>query len=324
MRRRDFVTLLGGTAAWPLAARAQQRALPVIGFLGNGEQGEDTLAAFRSGLNDAGYVEGRNVAIEYASAHGEYDRLPALAAELVQRRVAVIFATAPTNAVYAAKAATSTIPIVFVTGGDPVKLGFVASLNRPGGNVTGVSYFTTELTPKRLELVRELVPGVAAIAVLSNPASTRTQSDESDIEAAARSVGQRIVIMHAGTAGEIDTAFSIMAQQRAGALLVVGDAFLTSRRRQIAALAARNLIPAICNNYLYVVAGGLMSYGDDRLESQRQAGRYIGRILNGEKPADLPVLQPTKFQFVINLKAAKALGITIPDKLIALADEVIE
>ena len=324
MRRRDFITLLCGTAAWPLAARAQQRALPVIGFLGNGEQGADTLAAFRSGLNDAGYVEGRNVAIEYASAHGEYDRLPALAAELVQRRVAVIFATAPTNAVYAAKAATSTIPIVFVTGGDPVKLGFVASLNRPGGNVTGVCYFTTELAPKRLELVRELVPGVAAIAVLSNPANTRTQSDESDIEAAARSVGQRIVILHAGTAGEIDTAFSIMAQQGAGALLVVGDAFLTSRRDQIAALAARNLIPAVYNNYLYVVAGGLMSYGDDRLESQRQAGRYIGRILNGEKPADLPVLQPTKFQFVINLTAAKALGLTFPPSFLLRADEVIQ
>ena len=323
MKRRDFIALLGG-AAWPLAARAQQPASPVIGFLGNGEQGEGTLAAFRSGLNDAGYVEGHNVAIEYASAHGEYDRLPALAAELVQRRVAVIFATAPTNAVYAAKAATSTIPIVFVTGGDPVKLGFVASLSRPGGNVTGVSYFTTELTLKRLELVRELVPGVAAIAVLSNPANTRTQSDESDIEAAARSVGQRIVILHAGTAGEIDTAFSIMAQQGAGALLVVGDAFLTSRRDQIAALAARNLIPAVYNNYLYVVAGGLMSYGDDRLESQRQAGRYIGHILNGEKPADLPVLQPTKFQFVINLKTAKALGITFPTSLLVPADEVIE
>ena len=322
MRRRDFITLLCGTAAWPLAARAQQRALPVIGFLGNGEQGADTLAAFRSGLNDAGYVEGHNVAIEYASAHGEYDRLPALAAELVQRRVAVIFATAPTNAVYAAKAATSTIPIVFVTGGDPVKLGFVASLNRPGGNVTGVCYFTTELAPKRLELVRELVPGVATIAVLSNPASTRT--DEGDIEAAARSVGQRIVILHAGTAGEIDTAFSIVAQQGAGALLVVGDAFLTSRRDQIAALAARNLIPAVYNNYLYVVAGGLMSYGDDRLESQRLAGRYIGRILNGEKPANLPVLQPTKFQFVINLKAAKELGITFPLSFQLRADEVIE
>jgi len=321
MKRRDFIALLGG-AAWPLAARAQQPASPVIGFLGNGEQGADTLAAFRSGLNDAGYVEGHNVAIEYASAHGEYDRLPALAAELVQRRVAVIFATAPTNAVYAAKAATSTIPIVFVTGGDPVKLGFVASLNRPGGNVTGVSYFTTELTPKRLELVRELVPGVATIAVLSNPASTRT--DEGDIEAAARSVGQRIVILHAGTAGEIDTAFSIMAQQRTGALLVVGDAFLTSRRDQIAALAARNLIPAVYNNYLYVVAGGLMSYGDDRLESQRLAGRYIGRILNGEKPANLPVLQPTKFQFVINLKTAKALGIAFPLSHQLLADEVIE
>ena len=322
MRRREFITLLGGAAAWPPAVRAQQRALPVIGFLGNGEQGADTLAAFRSGLNDAGYVEGHNVAIEYASAHGEYDRLPALAAELVQRRVAVIFATAPTNAVYAAKAATSTIPIVFVTGGDPVKLGFVASLNRPGGNVTGVSYFTTELTPKRLELVRELVPGVATIAVLSNPASTRT--DEGDIEAAARSVGQRIVILHAGTAGEIDTAFSIMAQQGAGALLVVGDAFLTSRRDQIATLAVRNLIPVIYNNYLYVVAGGLMSYGDDRLESQRLAGRYIGRILNGEKPANLPVLQPTKFQFVINLKAAKALGLTFPLSFQLRADEVIE
>ena len=322
MRRRDFITLLCGTAAWPLAARAQQRALPVIGFLGNGEQGADALAAFRGGLNDEGYVEGLNVAIEYASAHGEYDRLPALAAELVQRRVAVIFATAPTNAVYAAKAATSTIPIVFVTGGDPVKLGFVASLSRPGGNVTGVSYFTTELTLKRLELVRELVPGVATIAVLSNPASTRT--DEGDIEAAARSVGQRIVILHAGTAGEIDTAFSIMAQQGAGALLVVGESFLTSRRDQIAALAARNLIPAVYNNYLYVVAGGLMSYGDDRLESQRLAGRYIGRILNGEKPADLPVLQPTKFQFVINLTAAKALGLTFPLSFQLRADEVIE
>jgi len=324
MKRRDFITVLGAAVAWPLAASAQQPALPVIGFLGNGEQGEGTLAAFRSGLNDAGYVEGRNVAIEYASAHGEYDRLPALAAELVQRRVAVIFATAPTNAVYAAKAATSTIPIVFVTGGDPVKLGFVASLNRPGGNVTGVSYFTTELTPKRLELVRELVPGVATIAVLSNPAGARTQYDEGDIEAAARSVGQRIVIFPASTTIEIDIAFSIMAQQRVGALLVLGDAFLTSRRNQITARAARNLIPAIYNNYLYAMAGGLMSYGDDRLESQRQAGRYVGRVLNGEKPADLPVLQPTKFQCVINLKAAKELGITFPLSFQLRADEVIE
>ena len=324
MRRRDFTLLGGAAAAWPLAARGQQLALPVIGFLGNGEQGADALAAFHGGLSDAGYVEGRNVIIEYASAHGEYERLPVLAAELVRLRVAVILATAPTNTVYAAKAATSTIPIVFVTGGDPVKLGFVPSLGRPGGNVTGVSFFTTELTPKRLELIRELVPGVATIAVLSNPAGARTQYDEGDIEAAARSVGQRIVIFPASTTIEIDIAFSIMAQQRVGALLVLGDAFLTSRRNQITARAARNLIPAIYNNYLYAMAGGLMSYGDDRLESQRQAGRYVGRVLNGEKPADLPVLQPTKFQCVINLKAAKELGITFPLSFQLRADEVIE
>jgi putative ABC transport system substrate-binding protein len=324
MKRREFITLLGGAAAWPFAAHAQQRALPVIGLLGNGDQGKDALAAFRSGLKDAGYVEGRNMIIEYSSVHGEYDRLRELAAELVQRKVSVIFTTAPTNSVRAAKAATSTIPIVFVTGGDPVKLGFVASLNHPGGNVTGVTYFTSELTPKRLELVRELVPGVATIAVLSNPASTRTKSDESSIEEAAHSMGQRIIILHASTTEEIDTAFSIMVQQRIGALLISGDAFFTSHRDQIATLAARNLIPAVYNNYLYVVAGGLMSYGDDRLESQRQGAYYVGRVLKGEKPADLPVLQPTKFQFVINLKAAKALGLTVPLSILLRADEVIE
>jgi putative ABC transport system substrate-binding protein len=298
--------------------------LPVVGVLGNSEQGADALAAFHGGLNDEGYFEGHNVAIEYASAHDEYDQLTELAAKLVQRPVTVILATAPANTVYEAKAATSTIPIVFVTGGDPIKLGFVASLSRPGGNVTGVSFFTTELTPKRLELTRELVPGVATIAVLSNPASIRTKSDENGIEVAARNVGQKIIILRASTASEIDTAFSIMVQQRAGALLVIGDAFLTSHRNQIAALAARNLIPAVYNNYLYVLAGGLMSYGDDQLESQRQAGRYVGRILNGEKPSDLPVLQPTKFQFVINLKAAKALGLIFPLSFQLRANEVIE
>jgi putative ABC transport system substrate-binding protein len=324
MTRHKFIAFLCCYSAWSLTAWAQQRTLPVVGFIGNGEQGTDAMAAFHGGLKDEGYVEGRNVTIEYASAHDEYDRLPELAAKLVQRRVNVILATAPANTVYAAKAVTSTIPIVFVTGGDPVKLGFVASLSRPGGNVTGVSFFTTELAPKRLELARELVPGVDIIAVLSNPVSIRTDSDERNIEILARSLGQRIIILHADTASEIDTAFSVMAQQRVGALLITGDAFFTSHRNQIVALAARNLIPAVYNNYLYVVAGGLMSYGDDRLESQRQAGRYVGRILNGEKPADLPVLQPSKFQCVINLKTAKALGITFPLSIQLRADEVIE
>jgi putative ABC transport system substrate-binding protein len=328
MRRREFITLLGGAAAaWPLAAGAQQRpAMPVIGILsasGPTIPPNDLLsAAFRKGLNEMGYVEGRNVAVEYREAAGQYDRLPALAAELVRRQVTVIYAIGNANSAQAAKAATATIPIVFQNGSDPIKVGLVTSMNRPGGNLTGVVYFSSTLVAKRLEMLRELVPQATVIGFLTNP--TNLISDTTDVQAAARSVGQQMTVLNASTVDEIDRAFAAAAQQRVGALLVDGDTFFNIRRDQFAALAARYKIPASYPTRNFPEAGGLMSYADDRVESGRLGGVYVGRILKGDKPADLPVLQPTKFELVINMKTAKALGLTVPLTLQVAATEVIE
>jgi putative ABC transport system substrate-binding protein len=326
MHRRSFLSLLGGAAsAWPLAARAQQRAVPVIGWLDNGGQAASpvALAAFHKGLGETGFIEGRNVAIEFRLTEGN-DQLPGLVNELVRRQVNVIYATGNSNCAQAAKAATATIPIVFYNGSDPVRVQLVASLNRPGGNVTGVTNYAAELMPKRLELLREIVPQRTTIGYLRNPTNLVSAGNLSDVLAAARSVAQPIVELTATTADEIDAAFATAAQQRISALLVDADAFFYSRRDQIAVLAARYAIPASSDTREYPEAGGLMSYGDDRMETLRQAGVYVGRVLKGEKPTDLPVLQPTRFQFVLNLKTAKALDLDIPLKLHAFADQVIE
>jgi putative ABC transport system substrate-binding protein len=325
MRRRDFIMLLGGAAAWPLAARAQQPRMPVIGFL-NGASPDGYapyVAAFRQGLREAGTVEGQNVTIEYRWAEGHYDRLPALAADLIQRKVTVIAATS-SPAARAAKAATSTVPIVFTTGDDPIKLGLVASLNRPGGNVTGVSNLIVELGSKQLGLLRELAPSTTAIAVLTNPNFPGTERQLRDVEAAARVLGLQLMVLRASSEREIETAFATMARQSGVALLLGVDPFFVERRDHIVALAARHAIPAIYPVREFAVAGGLMSYGSHFADSYRQAGVYTGRIVRGEKPGDLPVQRSTKFEFLINFNTAKALGLAVPNSMQLLADEVIE
>jgi putative ABC transport system substrate-binding protein len=326
MRRREFITLLGrAAAAWPLAARAQQAAMPVIGFLRSTsvERAAHLVAAFRQGLKESGYIEGHNVAIEYRSAEGQYDRLPALAGDLVRRQVAVIVATGGNAPALAAKAATSTIPILF-TGTDPIRAGLVASLNQPGGNVTGVDVLTSETESKRLGLLRELVPKATTIAVLINPRSPSVENHLPDVQSAARSLGLQIRVLNVTDEGEIDTAFGAMARERPDALLINPDPLLSSRREQIVTLANHYKLPALGEWREFAEAGGLMSYGPSHTEPYRLIGIYTGRILKGAKPAELPVIQSTKFELVINLKTAKALGLTIPNTVLIAADEVIE
>ena len=326
MNRRDAIALLGGTAlAWPLGARAQQSALPMIGLLKNTTAGASTLqvAAFRQGLNEMGYDEGRNVAIEYHYADNNYDRLSELAADLVRRPVNLIMA-AGDNPALAAKAATPTIPIVFAVAGDPVQLGVVANLNRPRANVTGVSFFSITVTPKRLGLLHELVPKAKVIGLLANPNNGSAEAEIKEAEAAVRELGCELVVMRATNATDIDTAVATLVQRGAGAIVVAGDALFINRHDQIVALAARYALPASYNLRDYAHAGGLMSYGADIFDIYHQAGVYVGRILRSVKPADLPVMLPTKFPLVINLKTAKALGLTVPPGMLAIADEVIE
>jgi len=325
--RRELLAALGGAvAAWPRAARAQQPALPVVGFIRT-TSADDSLKlveAFRRGLGEAGYVEGRNVLIEYRYAQGQIDRLPALAADLVTRRVAVLAATGGTVSARAAKAATSTIPVVFTTGDDPVKAGLVASLSRPGGNVTGVSVFTARLGAKRLALLHELIPAATTIAILLNPKNPDSEDEAKDVQEAARALGVEILVLYAGTENEIDAAFTKLVEQRTGALMLGADTFFTSQRARIATLSTYLRIPTADSVREFPEAGGFASYGASLAGVYRQAGVYVGRILKGDKPADLPVLLPTAFEFVINLQTAKVIGLTVPDKLLATADEVIE
>jgi len=325
--RREFMMLLGGAAAWPLAARAQQPAMPVIGLLGatSPDADADNLRAFRQGLKDAGYVEGENVASVYRYADNQLDRLPALAAELVHRKVALIAAVHGVPTVVAAKAATATIPILFAVSEDPVRLGLVASLARPGGNVTGINFLSQELAAKRLELLRELVPGAARVAVLVNPANAgQTESTLRDVQSAAPAIGLQIQVLGANTSGEIDAAFATFGRGRPDALFVGSGAYLSSRRVQLVQLAARHAMPAAYVGRQYVEHGGLMSYGANLADAWRQLGDYTGRILKGAKPADLPVVQASKFELVINHQTARMLGLDVPPMLLARADEVIE
>ena len=327
MRRREFVTLLGGTAAaWPLAARAQQSAKPVIGFVGSDSPDlyADRLRAFRLGLKETGFIEGQNVAIEYRWAEGRNDNLPALTVDLIRRQVAVIVATTTPSAL-AAKVATKTIPIVFFVAGDPVELGVVASLNRPGGNLTGATTLTLEVGPKRLELLHQMIPTATAIALLVNPTSPNLAEAQSrDLQTPARTLGLQIHVLRASTDRDFDTVFATLAELRAGGLVVSSDSFFFSRSEQLAVLAARHAVPAIFGFRESAVAGGLMSYGGGLVDSHRWIGVYAGRILKGEKPSDLPVQQSTKVELVINLKTAKALGLEVPPTLLTRADEVIE
>jgi len=326
MTRRAFIALLGGAAAWPIAARAQQPAMPVIGFFSPSSAGTSAymVDGLRRGLAETGYVEGRNVTIEYRWAEGHYDRLPELAAELVRRRVDVIFASGSSAPGLAAKAATSTIPIVFQTGGDPVADGLVPSMNRPGTNVTGVSRVTVLLDSKRLELLHEAVPKASTFALLVNRDSPRTDLVIERVQKAARSLGLAVVIVKVGAEAELDEAFAAIARERAGALLVSTDPAMDRWREKTVALTVQHMLPTMFSNREYILQGGLMSYDSSIVDSFRQAGSYVGRILKGEKPAELPVLEPTKFDFVLNLKTAKAIGLEIPLKMHAFADEVIE
>jgi len=327
MNRRQFISGLGGAAAWPLAARAQQPVLPVVGFIngGSADAGAGFAAGFRKGLGETGYVEGRNVTVEYHWLQGQFDGLPALTTDLVSRRVAVIATPGSTSAAFAAKAATATIPIVFSVGQDPVKLGLVASLARPGGNATGINFFYQEAVAKRLGLLHELVPKAVRIAVLLNPISDPTaETTLQEVEKAGRAIGLQTHVLNASTSREIDMAFATVARERYDALFVAGDGFFASRRAQFATLTAREKIPAAYANRDHVVAGGLMSYGANIVDTFRQVGVYTGNILKGVKPSDLPVVQSTNFQFIINLTAAKALGIDVPPTLLSLADELID
>jgi putative tryptophan/tyrosine transport system substrate-binding protein len=328
MRRREFISLLGGAAvAWPLTASAQQPATPVIGVLISyslDRSGQRLLSAFREGLRESGYEDGRNVAIEYRSAEGQYDRLPALAADLVRRRSAVIAAVGGSPAALAAKLATTSLPIVFQVGVDPVEAGLVASLSRPGGNLTGVANLAVEVGPKRLELLRELVPTASDIAVLFNPTRSNAEAELRDLHGAANVIGIKLHALEARTDNEFETVFANVIQLRAGGLVISGDPFFNSRSEQLAALAMRHGIPAVYQFHEFAAAGGLISYGSSITNTHRLAGIYTGRILKGEKPADLPVQQSTKVELIINLKTAKAFGLDVPPTLLARADEVIE
>ena len=324
IRRREFITLLGGAAAWPLAARAQQPTMPVIGWMGGGApQRADRTAAFHRGLGEMGYVEDRNVAIEQRWADGRYERLPAFAANLVARQVAVI-ATLDTASCLAAKAATATIPIVFLTGSDPVKFGLVASINRPGGNITGVNFLANILPAKQFDLVHELIPTTGVIGFLANPTNPNFEFDVRDVQEAAARRGRKLIVLKATNASDIETAFGAFVQQRVDALFVNADPYLANRIEQIVDLAARHKVPAIYPNREYVDAGGLMSYGTSRTDSYRQVGVYVGRVLKGDKPAAIPVMQSVKIELAINLKTARALGLIVPLTLQVAADEVIE